>query len=130
MIIDEIIMKLVNFTNAKISAFITSIRNTLDKRDNKIHFRLTFLLEFKAYFGLFSVRTALHLNGMDSDIILYHESSIPLFVCAMKRKLFSHFIQFDDVDKRSARWKNDKFACFLDYFKQINIRFLLLWLPS
>ena len=85
------------------------------------------LLELKAYFGLFSIRTALHLNGMDSDIVLYHESSNPLFDSTMQRKLFStlsHFIQFDDVDKRSARWKNDKFACFRDYFKQINVRVL------
>ena len=113
-------MKVVNFRNAKISAFNKSMRDTLDETDKKSHCRLTSLLELKAYFGIFYLRAALHLNGMDSDIVWYHESSNPLFVSTMQWKRFStlsHFIQFDDVDARSARWKTDKFACFPDYFE-------------
>ena len=55
--------------NAKISAFITYIRNTLDETDKKTHFCLGSLLELKAYFGIFYMRAALHLNRMDFDIV-------------------------------------------------------------
>ena len=121
MITDEILMKVVNFTNVKISAFITSLRDNLDETDKKTNFRLTFLLELKVYFGIFYVRAAMNLNGMDSDIAWCHYSSNPLFVCTLQQKRFSilsHFIQFDDVDTRFNRWKNDKFACFRDHFQQ------------
>ena len=53
MITDEILMKVVNFTNVKISAFITSLRDNLDETEKKTNFRLTFLLELKVYFGIF-----------------------------------------------------------------------------
>ena len=40
MITDEILMKVVNFTNAKISAFISYMKDKLNKTDKKTHFRL------------------------------------------------------------------------------------------
>ena len=72
MITDEILIKVVNFTNVKISAFITSLRDNLDETDKKTNFRLTFLLALKVYFGIFYVRAAMNLNGMDSDIVWCH----------------------------------------------------------
>ena len=102
-------------------------KSQLSLHPDTLHFWLTSLIELKAYFGILDVRHALHLNKIDSDIVWYHGSSNPLFVCAMKRKRLS--TQFDDVDTRSAPWKNDKFACFRHCFEQINNRFLALRLP-
>ena len=133
MITDDILMKVVDFTNKRMQVFLTSIKDTLDKTDKKTHYKLTSLLELKAWFGLFYVRAALHLNGVDCDNVWYHDSANDLFVCTMQRKRFSvlsHFIQFDDCQTRATRWKTDTFACFREYFEAINNRFAILRRPS
>ena len=51
----------------------------------------------------------------------------------MQRKRFSflsNIIQFDDAKTRNDCWNQDKFACYREFFEDINNTFLKLLLPS
>ena len=87
------------------------------------------------------MRAALHLNRMDFDIVCISKVVILylfvqcswIWVWAAWAGAVFYTISLQTVWwcwSRSAPWKDDKFACFCDYFQQINNRFLLLRLPS
>ena len=130
---DSILVKIVDQTNTKITEFWDINRDALSDNDKITHCKLTSLLELKAWYGLHYLRGALHLNGTCVHTVWHHESSNNLFSATMPRKHFSFLctvIQFDDAPTRAQLWKEDKFACFREYFKSINERFLLLRHPS
>ena len=100
MISDDLLMKVVNNTNKKISLFLETNQHGLENNDKETHFKLTSLRELKAWFGLLYLRVAFKLNGMNADVVFYHESSHDIFSATMQRKRFSllsNIIQFDDV---------------------------------
>ncbi len=130
---DDILMKVVSRTNKKITEFCDINRDALQVNDKKTQYKLTSLVELKAWFGIMYLRGALHLNGTDTDTVFHHESCNDFFTATMQRKRYTflnNVIQFDDSDTRNQRWKEDKFACFREYFEAINNRFLLLRHPS
>ena len=90
-------------------------------------------MEIKAVFGIMYLRGALHLNGVHVDTAFYHETTNDIFRATMQRQRFTFLckmMQFDDYSTRADRWKMDKFACFRDFFEEINQLFLKLHLPS
>ena len=133
MITDDMLLEAVNYTNVKITKIFALLGDQLTEKDKNTQYRLTSLLEVKAWFGLLYIRGALKLNGMHVDSVWYHESSHDLFSSTMQRKRFTfltHLIQFVDSETREERWKEDKFAPFRKFFEGVNRRFLATRKPS
>ena len=132
MMTDETLLKIVNYTNQKI----TMLRAILGDRlvANKTTFcGLTSLVEVRAWFGLLYIRGALQLNLRLVDDVWYHETANNLFSATMSRKRFtllSRIITFDDFSTRTDRWEVDKFASFREFFEAVNCSFLKLRKPS
>ena len=133
MIEDDLLMKVVDNTNRKITELHNIIGDRLAETDKKTQYGLTSLVEMKAWFGLLYLRGALKLNTSHVDNVWYHESSNDIFAATMQRKRFTfltRMVQFDDCDTRGERWKQDKFAAFREFFETVNRRFLKRRKPS
>ena len=133
MIPDDVLLKVVNYTNIKITQLFALLGDKISENEKKTHYGLTSLLEIKAWFGLLYLREALKLNGLHVDSVWYHESSNDIFSATMQRKRFTfltRMIQFDDSETRRERWKVDKFAPFREFLEEVNRRFLTLRKPS
>ena len=65
---DGEVMKIVNYTNKKITELHAIIGERLKETDKKAHYKLTSLTEMKAWFGLLYLRVALKLNTTERDI--------------------------------------------------------------
>ena len=126
-------MKVVNWANTKITEFHTKFKDYLESTDKKTQYKLTSLVEVKAFIGLMYVRAALKLNGQNEKDDGYYESVNDIFPATMSRyrySFLSKILQFDDPASRSERWKTDKFAAFRDFFESVNERFSKLRRPS
>ena len=126
---DDEVMKIVNYTNKKITELHDIIGERLRETDKKNHYKLTSLTEMKAWFGLLYLRAALKLNKTDTDIVWYHESSTDIFSATMQRKRFTFLtraVQFNDAEMRKERWNHNKSAAFHEYFEAVNHNFLKL----
>ena len=66
----------------------------------------------KAWFGILYLRGALKLDT-DINTVFYHQSS---------NDIFGPTFQFDDHETPNERWMHDKYACFHEYFEEINNR--------
>ena len=135
MMSDEILLKIVNWTNARIMLFLSilGVAQTILGNSKKTQYGLTSLMELRAWFGLLYLRGALQLNLRDTDDVWYHETACNIFAATMQRKRFSflmRIISFDDWTTRKERWQADKFAPFREFFEFVNNTFLKLRKPS
>ena len=133
MIPDCEIMKIVNFTNKKITQLHAIRRDRLEETEKITHYNLTSLTEMKAWFGLLYLCATLKLSTTYTDIVWYHESSNDIFSATMQWKRFiflTRIIQFDDAEVREEWWNHDKFAAFREFFESVNRKFLKLRKPS
>ena len=97
MIPDDIVMRIVGYTNTKITQLHEITGGRLAETDKKTQYGLTSLAEMKAWFGLLYLRAALKLNTTDTDV-WYHESSNDIFSATMQRKRFT----FPEAEKAFA----------------------------
>ena len=91
------------------------------------------ITEIKAFLGIMYIRASLNLNLMAAGTIFNHESITSLFQTTMSCKRFSflcRFIEFDDLETRPQRWKEDKFACIREFFEKVNKQHAKMRIPS
>ena len=103
MILDDEVMKVVNYTNKNITELHAIIGERLRETDKKTHYKLTSLTEMKVWFGLLYLRAAMKLNTTDANIVWYHESSSDILSTTMQQKRFTFLtrvFQFDDAKTR------------------------------
>ena len=130
---DQILIPIVDATNAKISNFRTLNTDKLNATDKMTHCKNTDLVELKAMLGIMYLRGAKRLNLTSSFDCFHHESALDVFSATMQHKRFAFlrcFMEFDEKDTRADRWKYDKFACFRDFFEAVNERNAFMRTPS
>ena len=132
---DAILLKIVNYTNEKITLFLTALGDQLNINGNnkKTQYGLTSLLGVRAFYGLLYLRGALQLNLRLVDDVWYHESANNIFAATMQRQRFTllmRVMSFDDYKTRKDRRQSDKFCPFREFFEAVNCSFLKLRNPS
>ena len=130
---DEMIDKLVIYTNASIQPLLEKFEDLLEDSDKYPHFKLVDQIDMEAFIGIFYLRAAFRLNLLDRDIIWNHESAHDIFGATMsvnRFKFICRFCTFDDKTTRQDRWKNDKFACMREIFEAMNSRNASMRCPS
>ena len=132
-ITDEMIDKLVIYTNASIQPLLENFEDLLEDSDKYHHFKLVDRIDMKAFIGILYLRAAFRLNLLDREIIRNHESTHDIFGAIMsvnRFKFICHFCTFDDKTLHQDRWKNDKFACMREIFEAMNSRNASMRCPS
>ena len=94
MISDDLLMKVVNYTNKKINDCLA----VTGLHDKNPEYKLTSLTEMKAWFGLLYLRGALKLNGNDINLVFYHESANDIFSATMPRRRFQ-FLSLGNAER-------------------------------
>ena len=78
-ITDDTWVKIVAHTNKRITEFCSNIQDVLDNKDKLSQYKLTSLVEMKAWLGILYRRGALKLNGTDINTVLSHVCSNDIF---------------------------------------------------
>ena len=129
---DEMIDKLVIYTNASIQPLLEKFEDLLEDSDKCPHFKLVDRIDMKAFIGILYLRAAFRWNLLDREIIWNHESAHDIFGVTMSVicKFLCRFCTFADKTTRQDRWKNDKFACMREIFEAMNSRNASMRCPS
>ena len=86
---DEMIDKLVIYTNASIQPLLEKFEDLLEDSDKYPHFKLVDWINMKAFIGiLYHLRAAFRLNLLDREIIWNHESFHDIFGATMSVNRF------------------------------------------
>ena len=80
---DEMIDKLVIYTNASIQPLLEKFEDLLEDSDKYPHFKLVDRIDMKAFIGILYLRAAFRLNLLDREIIWNHESAHDIFGATM-----------------------------------------------
>ena len=120
---DEMLEKVVMYTNNAIEPAMEGFANLLEESDKYPHFRKVDKIDISSFIGLLYLRAAFRLNLRETLEIWNHESSHDIFSSTMSYNRFQFirkFITFDDKPTRNDRWKSDKFACLRELFEMMN----------
>ena len=112
-----------NNTNKNIQNFVTRFHDVLKESSEYTYVKETDLIELKALIGLLYLRAALQLNIFKTRDIFFHESSHEIFPATMSYNRFVFlicFLEFDDKETRSQRWREDKFAAIRELLMKMN----------
>ena len=85
---DEMIDKLVIYTNASIQPLLEKFEDLLEDSDKYPHFKLVDWINMKAFIGILYLRAAFRLNLLDREIIWNHESFHDIFGATMSVNRF------------------------------------------
>ena len=80
---DEMIDKLVIYTNASIQPLLEKFEDLLEDSNKYPHFKLVDWIDMKAFIRILSLRAAFRLNLLEQEIIWNHESAHDIFGATM-----------------------------------------------
>ena len=126
MFITEDIIKYITIeTNKKIQVKLDNLSPEIITQKKLYFCTKTDDVEVRAFIGLMYMRGLLQLNHTARKYLFRDDIGAPIFGATMSSKRFMFLcsnITFDDLETRSARWQNDRFAAFRTVFEMFNDR--------
>ena len=110
---------IVDFTNLKIRAALSSMSDDTLRDDSRPYLREIDVCELYAVIGLMYFRGLLGQNGRHVNHIFSERSGHPVFCGTMSRCCFSFLVShlcFDNFETRPERLEKDRFAAFRKLF--------------
>ena len=120
---DEMLEKLMTYTNNSIKPAMERFSNFLKEIDKYLHFQKVGKIDILAFIRLLYLHSAFRLNLCETVEIWNHKSSHNIFSKAMPYNQFQFILKFIPFDNKSTcnnQWIMDKFACLWELFKLNN----------
>ena len=92
-ITDEMLDKIVRYTNASIEPFLEGNREILENANKYPFYKTVDVVDICAYFGILYIRSSLKVNLMDRETTWHHESANDMFEATMS---LNRFILYPD----------------------------------